>query len=196
MVVYGPHIAHYGNGRKIIEYTMGSAAYNTAYSLSKYSTYPLYKDIHPGAIYIQNHGETNIRYRDLRIKNFGTSGSANPWAVNSPYLKVPGDTTQGLKDTLTFDDNLFTPTAIMGSASRPDGLRIVSASSGTTVFFGKRGDYKVRVRDLAGRGEYDRSVRDAESFVLPAASRGAGARVLTVLSADGSARSAVLAPVH
>lgn len=106
IIAFGNHVAHYGNGHKLLEYLAHSKAWNDAYALSKYKAEPLYGDAHPGAIYLQNHSETGIHFRDLRIKNLTANAQFNPWALGSPYLKNPADTTSGLKDDLTFADNL------------------------------------------------------------------------------------------
>src|SRR5690606_35177394 len=113
IVAFNNRIAHYGNGVKLLEYDMTSSAYNTAYNASKYNVEPIYRTIHQGGIYLQHHGEQNIRFRNIRIKKLATS----PWAEGSIYLKNPSDSTGGLKDSLTFNDNLF-PVGLRAATDR------------------------------------------------------------------------------
>jgi hypothetical protein len=60
----------------------------------------LYREVHPGAIYFQHHGELGIRYRNLRIKSF--TDDLNPWD-DSPIL-IGNE----LVDELSHEQNVFT----------------------------------------------------------------------------------------
>jgi hypothetical protein len=116
IIAFGRRIAHFGNGRKLLEYEMGSPAWEKAYSESKYFAYPAFREVHPGAIYLEHHGETGIGFRNLRIKVLGSH--QDPWAEGSPYRNARG----GLIDSLTLEDDLFpTPTGLATdpAASRP-----------------------------------------------------------------------------
>ena len=99
IIAYEGHVAHYGNGIKLLEYVIRSPAWNSAYNASKYAAYPDYATVHPGSIYLQHHGEFGPeapRFRNIRIKKL----TENPWAVGSAYLANP-TTPPSLKD-LTF----------------------------------------------------------------------------------------------
>jgi len=189
MVVFGNHVAHYGNGKKLLEYLAHSTTWNTAYNKSKYKDKPLYGDAHAGSIYFQNHGQTNIHFRDIRIKNLGADAKNNPWAKGSPYLKDPNDTTSGLKDNLPSADNVVFGT--VGLAPAPAygedfGLR----SEGSTLFFRRSGDYVVRIGDLSGRTRDEIRVRGSDRVLLPADK---GPSVISVRSSQG-AQSLILPP--
>ncbi len=108
IVAYNNHVAHYGNGKKLLEYDFNSAAFATAFAASKYRDYPNYKTVHPGAIFVQHHGETGIAFRDMRIKKL----TQDPWGDGSQYLLPSGL----LQEDLTFEQNIF-PVAV--SLNRP-----------------------------------------------------------------------------
>lgn len=195
IVAYKNRIAHYGNGIKLLEYDMNSAAYNTAYLASKYSTYPDYRDVHPGAIYLQHHGETNVRFRNIRIKKLTES----PWAEGSPYLANPADSSGGLRDSLTFEDNLFIPTGIAQGSRGPANrlkARVLRGADGVTLRLDRAGDYVVTVNGLNGRTVYSEAVRGNDRILLPASSFSGETRAVRVLGADGTAVfSSLVAPL-
>jgi hypothetical protein len=183
IVAFNNRVAHYGNGKKLIEYDFSSKAFNDAYLASKYRTYPNYKTIHPGAIYLQHHGETGIKYRNMRVKKL----TQDPWAAGSIYLKADG----GLIDDFTFADNLFpAPTTMAPLApAGGEGLRFTRGSRGMSLLFPGPGEYIVRLSDLQGRTRAVQAVR-GESWTLPA---GDGAvRVLSVTSGSQTLHHGIL----
>ncbi len=193
IVAYNNRVAHYGNGIKLLEYDMNSAAYNSAYNASKYSTYPDYRTVHPGAIYLQHHGEQNIRFRNIRIKKLDKS----PWASDSPYLKVPGDSTGGLKDSMTFAENFFPAVTSIAKAAPKNLLnaRVVRSAGGVSVVLDRPGDFAVRVDDLSGRTVFKANYRNGESIVLPLDVFQGSARIVSVdHAASGAAFRPVVAP--
>ncbi len=181
IIAFGNHVAHYGNGHKLLEYIAHSKAWNDAYAQSKYNGQPLYGEAHAGSMYFQNHGQTNIHFRDVRIKNLGADAKQNPWAKGSAYLVNPNDTTSGLKENLTFLDNLtFGPVAIKAPAfAGRNGLGL--RTDGTTLYFANHGDYVVRVGDLTGRTGAEIRVRGSDRIALPSGN----GRVISVRSGSG-----------
>lgn len=71
IVVFDSNYVHYGNGKKLLEYKIGTAEYIKAYNASKYvsdGNNGRYYDIHPGGILLQHHGETGITFRNIKAK--------------------------------------------------------------------------------------------------------------------------------
>jgi hypothetical protein len=100
IIAFYERVAHYGNGIKLLEYEIGSSTWQEAYAASKYRNIPMYGDIHEGAIYIQHHGETGIKYRNVRVKRL--TDEQDPWDASSPHLGA-----SGLIEEMTLLDNLF-----------------------------------------------------------------------------------------
>ena len=147
IVAFNNRIAHYGDGKKLLEYDMTSAAFDAAYARSKYNTYPRYREVHPGSIYLQHHGEIGIKFRNIRIKKL--AANQDPWANGSPYLQGPG-----LVENLTFADNLYaTPSALAWPPASDAGAarRLAGDSRIITVLFSRPGRNAIEVKDLAGR---------------------------------------------
>jgi hypothetical protein len=195
IVAFNNRVAHYGNGVKLVEYDMTSPAYNTAYTASKYKDYPQYKTIHPGGIYLQHHGESGIRFRNLKIKKLTQS----PWAQNSVYLTNPADSNAGLKNSLPWSDNLF-PTSIAPAnrgATNQVSARLLTDGGNYTLLIDQAGDYMVRVDDLQGRSLFKGTLRNGVQITVPGSAFAGGTRVLRLLSASGNqAFSQLVAPVR
>lgn len=181
IIAYGTHVAHYGNGKKVEEYTMLSPAWNAAYNASKYKAYPKYADVHPGSIYFQHHGELGIAYRDVRVKKLTTA--QDPWAKGSIYLKADGS---GLIDDLTFNDNLYGASTRIALPVRlgASGIRILGDAGSPSLLFPKRDDYTIRILDVDGRGLSSIEVKDTDRCLLPVSARPYAGRVVEV-SAGG-----------
>ncbi|GEM_PF-581816 len=173
IIAYGGRLAHFGNGLKLVEDQMLTPDWNTRYKASKYGKWPYFATIHPGSIFLQDHGQANVKYRNVRIKKLTES----PWGPKSPYLNkvaaAAGDS--ALIDTITFATDLFpadgVPTlphfAINAIAPKLD---IRSNSQGITVFTARPGDYTVRLHDLRGADLSIKPVRAADGIFIPAAS--------------------------
>lgn len=182
IVAYNNKVAHYGNGRKVTEYDFSSKAFNDAYLASKYRTYPNYKTIHAGAIYLQHHGETGIKYRNMRIKKL----DKDPWAAGSAYLKPDGS----LIDDFTHADNFFpVPTTMAPLHPGGEGLRFTRTSQGLSLLFPEAGQYIVRLSDLQGRTKALQAVR-GDSWTLPAPD--GAVRVLSVTSGSQTIHHGIL----
>lgn len=69
IVAFDSNYVHYGNGKKLLEYKIGSPEFLANYGPSKYSgdgNFGRYYHIHPGGILLQHHGELGITYRNLK----------------------------------------------------------------------------------------------------------------------------------
>jgi hypothetical protein len=184
IVAFNNRIAHYGNGIKLLEYDMNSAAYNSAYNASKYNVEPIYRTIHQGGIYLQHHGEQNIRFRDMRIKKLTES----PWAQGSVYLNNPADSASGLRDSMTFADNFFPPVSIANSGTKTVfrlNARLMRDGGDAALILDRAGDYIVRVDDLRGRNVFKASITAGDRITIPGAALAGEMRVLRVMTADG-----------
>jgi hypothetical protein len=185
IVAFNNRIAHYGNGVKLLEYDMTSAAYNTAYNAGKYNVEPIYRTIHQGGIYLQHHGEQNIRFRDIRIKKLTQS----PWAQGSVYLNTPSDSTSGLKDSMTFAQNFFPAgvNVVNPGAKAAYGLnvRLMRDGGDASLLLDRAGDYVVRVDDLRGRNVFKTSITAGDRTTIPGSALAGEMRVLRVMTADG-----------
>jgi hypothetical protein len=163
IISYDGHVAHFGNGVRLLEYQKGTPEYEAAYKDSKYKSWPVYRTIHAGSMFIQDHGQKWMKFRNIRIKRL--AAGENPWAPGSPYLK--GST---LVDTLSFTENLF-----------PHGTRVISpymivpkttaqvktSIDGLSIKFSEQGDYTMSLDDVRGVRYTVRSVRGASEFFLP-----------------------------
>ena len=181
IVAYEGHVAHYGNGIKLLEYVIRSPAWNTAYNASKYATYPDYATIHPGSVYFQHHGEYGAespRFRNIRIRKL----TENPWAVGSKYLVNPNDTTS-LKDLAFTDLITDISTHTLAPNRKGAGFAIFPADGGFRIRLPGSGEYQIRTQDWLGRSRSVLKVGNAGETWLPAdAARGAS--VLSVWSGD------------
>jgi hypothetical protein len=163
IIAFNNRVAHYGNGVKLLEYDMNSSAYATAYNLSKYRTYPRYKEVHPGSIYLQHHGETGIKYRNMRIKKLGST--ENPWAPGSAYMNGAGT---GLIDSLELNAALYPVSLRHKVNSRAVEFSVSLAPEGLSVLFAQRGQYVLRLQDFRGATTHFRR-SSGEAILLPGA---------------------------
>lgn len=75
VVAYGKRIAHFGNGLKLLEYEIGTPDWQARYDNSKYSSFPLYGDVHSGKLFLQDHGSP-VWFRSLKIRPL----AQDPWS--------------------------------------------------------------------------------------------------------------------
>lgn len=71
IIAFDSNYVHYGNGKKLLEYKIGTQAFITAYNASKYASdgnNGRYYHIHPGSFLLQHHGETGISFRNIKAK--------------------------------------------------------------------------------------------------------------------------------
>ena len=67
VVVNHNHVEHWLNGKKLVEYTIGSEDWKKELALSKFKDYPGFGLAKTGYIALQNHGE-EVHFRNIRIK--------------------------------------------------------------------------------------------------------------------------------
>ena len=73
VVVHGNHVEHWLNGRKVLEYELGSADFKARIAASKFKDMPRFAVEKEGHIGLQHHGEEawfrNIRVREIQRKD-------------------------------------------------------------------------------------------------------------------------------
>lgn len=70
IVARGPHVEHWLNGQKVVEYEQGSEAWQARVAASKFGEMPDYGTAMTGVIGLQDHGDP-VWYRDIRIRRLG-----------------------------------------------------------------------------------------------------------------------------
>lgn len=67
IVKQGNHVAHWLNGKKVVEYTLHSDEWNKLKAAGKWKDYPLYGKSNKGYITFQNHG-SEAWFKNIKIK--------------------------------------------------------------------------------------------------------------------------------
>lgn len=67
LVVNGPHVEHWLNGEKVVEYELWSDEWKSIVGASKFNEYPDYGMKKEGHIVLQDHGKS-LWFRNIRIK--------------------------------------------------------------------------------------------------------------------------------
>jgi hypothetical protein len=70
----GPHVEHWLNGAKVVEYELWSADWKDRVSKSKFSTMPRYGLEKTGHIALQDHG-SEVAFRNLKLKSLDKPAS-------------------------------------------------------------------------------------------------------------------------
>jgi hypothetical protein len=73
IVARGAHVEHWLNGRRIVEYELGSADWQRRVRESKFGAMPDYGRRAAGHIALQDHGDP-LWYRDIRIRSLSEPG--------------------------------------------------------------------------------------------------------------------------
>jgi hypothetical protein len=168
IVSFGNRTAHYGNSLRLMEYEMLSPAWKAAYEgppKSKYFGKGIYGTPHGGAIFIQDHGEKWMKFRNIRIKKL----TQNPWAASSPYLNKGSGKDSTLLDTISIATNFFpTATPISKYTIVPKiATRIVTNDQGLAIHFSQSGDYSLSLEDINGAAFSVHKVKKSSLFFLP-----------------------------
>lgn len=182
IISYQGHCAHYGNGLRLLEYQKGTSAYQTAFTASKYKTYTTYPTIHAGSFFLQDHGQPQMKFRNLRVKRL----TSDPWAPTSPYLNKASGKDSTLLDTLAFDRNLFPKTVskVPKFMIVPrTAVKITTSSEGLAIEFSEEGNYTVSLEDVRGMRYSIHKVRQASQYFLSGKFSGSP-RVLTIWKGD------------
>ncbi|MCD6597290.1 MAG: DUF1080 domain-containing protein [Bacteroidales bacterium] len=67
IIVNGPHVVHYLNGIKVVEYDLWTKEWEELVNKSKWKNFPDYGKAHKGHIGLQDHGN-KIYFRNIKIK--------------------------------------------------------------------------------------------------------------------------------
>lgn len=67
IVAVGPHVEHWLNGKKVVEYEQGSAEWTALVKASKFDQWPAYGRTMRGHIGLQDHGD-KVEFRNIRIR--------------------------------------------------------------------------------------------------------------------------------
>jgi hypothetical protein len=119
VIAYDSNVVHYGNGKKIVEYKIGTQEFITAYNKSKYASdgnNGRYYDIHPGSIMLQHHGEIGVTFRNIKAKEL----TVHPFKQEFKDGKWP--------DTLS-QDFVFGKATTGIAGGRADALPEITAAS-------------------------------------------------------------------
>jgi len=144
IIAYDSNYVHYGNGKKLLEYKIGSADFLRAYNASKYvsdGNNGRYYDIHAGGILLQHHGETGITFRNMKAKEL----TVHPFLKDFPDGKWP-DT---LSQDFVFEKATVGLTESRGSADAAIALSYSSEERALIRITGRHVD--VRVLSLSGK---------------------------------------------
>jgi hypothetical protein len=68
IIVHGPHVEHWLNGTKSVEFAFGSDALKAAVMASKFKTTPEWSDKRKSPILLQDHGDA-IDFRNIKIRS-------------------------------------------------------------------------------------------------------------------------------
>ena len=143
VIAYDSNYVHYGNGKKLLEYKIGTSEFVAAYNASKYvsdGNNGKYYEIHAGGILLQHHGEEGLTFRNLKAKEL----TVHPFKQEFPTGKWP--------DLLPQDFVFGNTTAArpLPSAS-PRDIRSTSGGEGITLVSIPFEHSRFRVAGLDGK---------------------------------------------
>jgi hypothetical protein len=194
IIAYENRVAHYGKGIKLLEYDMNSTAYADQYAISKYKTFPRYKEVHAGSFYLQHHGETGIKYRSMKAKKL-TDATMNPWADGSPYRK-PGSVVE-LIDTLPHAAALYPTVSAVDPGTRTgmvEGLAFSRQSGAVSIRLPRQAEYVIEVRALNGTLISRDRTEKTDTYLLKM-DKGPHMRALSISTGDKNIYSGLVSPL-
>lgn len=130
VIMYEEKVAHFGNGKRLLEYSIGDPDWTAKYGVSKYQTFPLYGDIHAGKLLLQDHA-SHVWYRNIKIRPL----TEDPWKMAG--FQWP-DERVGL--------------VRRGGLAGPGGLFLSAANGRLRLVLEKPGRFELRLGDILGRG--------------------------------------------
>ncbi len=177
IVAFDSDIVHYGNGKKLLEYRIGSPEFLDAYSKSKYSNdgnNGRYYDIHPGGFALQHRGDTGIAYRNIKAKEL----SAHPFLRE---FQATGKWPDSLPQDFAF--GLAASGIPVRDREKPSGIHASALASGSLLIEAGNDLDGFEAWNLEGRALPYRKLSDKAYLV----ERGEGAAgvILIRLKANG-----------
>lgn len=121
VIAFDSNYVHYGNGKKLLEYKIGTKEFEDAYGKSKYvrdGNNGRYYDIHSGGIMLQHHGEYGITFRNMKAKEL----DVHPLKREFPNGRWP--------DTLGQDMAFGRPAVSTNPSPQESMSRFVSVQAG------------------------------------------------------------------
>ncbi|MDB5106022.1 MAG: hypothetical protein JWP91_3711 [Fibrobacteres bacterium] len=185
IIAYDSNIVHYGNGKKLVDYKIGSAEFLAAYAKSKYASdgnNGRYYDIHPGSVMLQHHGEIGVTFRNMRAKEL----TANPLKEEFKDGKWP--------DTLSMNSVFGATTALRTSGpSALPGITAAYAGPGAALVTvsGDHGSFEAMGID--GRAIPFRKTPDG-SYLVERGTASSGIAIVRIRAAGGSASKIIDLP--
>lgn len=121
IIAFDSNYVHYGNGKKLLEYKIGTQDFLRAYNESKYvsdGNNGRYYHIHPGGFLLQHHGEYGMTFRNVKAKEL----PLHPFKKEFPDGKWP--------ETLSHEFAFAVPTSVAYSPER-EVLGAITAETGS-----------------------------------------------------------------
>lgn len=185
IVAFDSNYVHYGNGKKLLEYKIGTPDFLKAYNASKYvsdGNNGRYYDIHPGGFLLQHHGENGITFRNIKAKEldmhpFKREFVNGQWPDELPQEFVFGGTVTSLAPA-NREQSAFPE--ISADQGGPD-VTLVTVSSEHTGFRAMGIDGRAVPTRKIGSGVYSISRLDHPSSIVIVRLRTGGAALAKVI---------------
>ncbi|MEO6095993.1 MAG: DUF1080 domain-containing protein [Fibrobacteria bacterium] len=155
VVMYEKRVAHFGNGIRLLEYTIGSDDWSAKYDTSKYSKFPLYGEVHAGKLFLQDHASP-VWFRNIKIRPL----AADPWA-NPDYI---------------WPDQVTGNRVLTGPSASPPRVRLASDPAGRLrLEISAAASWELGLHDALGHrmGEFRGAGTGSRILELPGGQTGA-----------------------
>lgn len=184
IIAYDSNYVHYGNGKKLLEYKIGTPEFFEAYNRSKFAydgNNGRYYDIHFGGFMIQHHGEPGFAFRNFKAKEL----EVHPFRREFPDGSWP--------DSLPQDFVFGTaPSAFHGERIAQRGFTSRRSGSGETLLQFASPPTDLRAAGIDGRAMQLRDLGRGV-FAIPRQERNPGIIFLR-FTLDGKPRTGTLVP--